>query len=103
MNDHPQEQSQQGRRAVADDPLRASRTSRSWVYLTALVVLLTLLVVFIAQNTQRVEVSFLGWNGEPPLSVALLIAAVAGAALAVIVGGLRIWQVRRRVRRTGSP
>jgi uncharacterized integral membrane protein len=100
MDDHPQEQSTE-RRAVADDPLRASRTSRSWVYLVALVVLLILLVVFIAQNTQRVEVSFLGWNGQPPLSVALLIAAVAGAALAVIVATLRIWQVRRRVRRTG--
>jgi uncharacterized integral membrane protein len=100
MDDHPQEQSE-GTRGVADDPLRASRTSRSWVSLTALVVLLILLVVFIAQNTQQVQVSFLGWDGETPLSVALLIAAVAGVALAVIVGTLRIWQVRRRVRRTG--
>jgi len=64
-------------------------------------VLLILLVVFIAQNTQRVQVSFLGWDGQPPLSVALLIAAVAGAALAVSIGTLRMWQVRRRVRRTG--
>jgi uncharacterized integral membrane protein len=81
------------------DPLRASRTSQSWLSLTALVVVLILLVVFIAQNTQQVQVSFLGWDGHPPLSVALLIAAVAGATLAVIVGSLRIWQVRRRVRR----
>jgi uncharacterized integral membrane protein len=33
------------------------------------------------------------------LSVALLVAAIAGATLAVIVGTLRLWQVRRRVRR----
>jgi uncharacterized integral membrane protein len=65
-----------------------------------MVVVSILLVVFIAQNTQQVEVSFLGWSGRPPLSVALLIAAVAGAALAVIVGSLRLWQVRRRVRRS---
>lgn len=84
------------------DPLRASRTSRSWVSLAALVVVLILLVVFIAQNTQRVEVSFLGWNGHPPLSVALLVAAVGGATLAIIVGTLRMWQVRRRVRRERS-
>src|SRR3954454_2898726 len=100
MDDHPQDQSQEKGR-IADDPLRPSRTSRSWVSLTALVVLLILLVVFIAQNTQRVQVSFLGWDGHPPLSVALLIAAVAGAALAVIIGTLRMWQVRRRIRRTG--
>lgn len=85
------------------DPLRASRTSRSWVTLAALVVVLILLVVFIAQNTQQVEVSFLGWNGHPPLSVALLVAAVGGATLAIIVGTLRILQVRRRVRRSRAP
>jgi uncharacterized integral membrane protein len=83
----------------ASDPLRASRTSRSWLSLAALVVVLILLVVFIAQNTQQVEVSFFGWSGHPPLSVALLVAAVGGAALALIVGTLRLWQVRRRVRR----
>lgn len=82
------------------DPLRSSRTSRSWVSLAALVVVLILLVVFIAQNTQQVEVSFLGWNGHPPLSVALLVAAVGGATVTIIVGSLRIWQVRRRVRRS---
>ena len=82
------------------DPLRSSRTSRSWVSLAALVVVLILLVVFIAQNTQQVQVSFLGWDGHPPLSVALLVAAVGGATLAIIVGTLRIWQVRRRVRRS---
>jgi uncharacterized integral membrane protein len=70
------------------------------VSLTALVVVLILLVVFIAQNTQQVQVSFFGWDGHPPLSVALLVAAVGGATLAIIVGTLRMWQVRRRVRRT---
>jgi uncharacterized integral membrane protein len=89
-----------GERTPERDPLRASRTSRSWVTLAALVVVLILLVVFIAQNTQQVEVSFLGWNGHPPLSVALLVAAVGGATLAIIVGTLRILQVRRRVRRS---
>ena len=84
------------------DPLRSSRTSRSWAGLIALVILLVLLVVFIAQNTQRVQVSFLGWSGHPPLSVALLIAAVGGAALTAMMGTLRMWQVRRRVRRGRS-
>jgi len=100
MDDQPQG-AESPRSAEEGDPLRASRTSRSWASLTALVVVLILLVVFIAQNTQQVQVSFLGWHGRPPLSVALLIAAVAGATSAVIVGTLRMWQLRRRVRRSG--
>jgi uncharacterized integral membrane protein len=83
-----------------EDPLRGSRTSRMWIAVVALVVVLLLLIIFIAQNTQDVEVSFLGWDGRPPLAVALLIAAVAGLLLAATAGALRIWQLRRRVRRT---
>ena len=84
------------------DPLRRSRTSGAWLAVTALAVLLLLLVIFIAQNTQRVEVSFLGWNGDAPLAVALLIAAIVGIVLAVFAGSLRIVQLRRRVRRERS-
>jgi uncharacterized integral membrane protein len=68
----------------------------------ALGLVLLLLVVFIAQNTQKVEVSFLGWTGDTPLAVALLVAALAGLFLAVVAGALRIWQLRRRVRREGG-
>jgi uncharacterized integral membrane protein len=67
--------------------------------LTGLGVILLLLVVFIAQNTQPVEVSFLGWEGDVPLAVAVLVAAVAGLLIAAAAGSLRIWQLRRRVRR----
>jgi uncharacterized integral membrane protein len=104
MDDRPQSPPDETSRPSAGrdtkDPLRSSRASRSWAALAALVVVLILLVVFIAQNTQSVEVSFLGWSGQPPLSVALLVAAIGGAALTMIVGTLRMWQVRRRVRRT---
>ncbi|MCB0894287.1 MAG: LapA family protein [Nocardioides sp.] len=83
----------------AKDPLRRSRTSGAWVAVVAAAVLLILLVVFIAQNTQDVHISFLGWDGEAPLSVALLIATVTGIALTAVIGTLRILQLRRRVRR----
>jgi uncharacterized integral membrane protein len=81
------------------DPLRGSRTSGAWVAVVALAVLLLLLIVFIAQNTQSVEVSFLGWNGHAPLAVSLLIASLVGILVAVVAGSLRILQLRRRVRR----
>jgi uncharacterized integral membrane protein len=86
--------------AEPKDPLRPSRTSWVWIAVVALAVLLVLLVVFIAQNTQDVHVSFLGWDGDAPLSVSLLVAAVVGIALTAVAGTLRIWQLRRRVRRT---
>jgi uncharacterized integral membrane protein len=81
------------------DPLRGSRTSGIWAAVIGLGLVLLLLVVFIAQNTQTVNVTFLTWEGTAPLSVTLLIAAVAGLFLAVAAGTLRILQLRRRVRR----
>lgn len=82
------------------DPLRRSRTSGAWLGVVAAAVLLLLLVVFIAQNTQDVQISFLWIDGTAPLSVALLIAAVIGIALTAVVGTLRILQLRRRVHRS---
>jgi uncharacterized integral membrane protein len=81
------------------DPLRSSRTSGAWIAVVGLGLVFVLLVVFIAQNTQAVQVSFLGWSGQPPLAVALLVATAAGLFLATVAGSLRILQLRRRVRR----
>jgi uncharacterized integral membrane protein len=81
------------------DPLRGSRTSGTWAAVLLLTVVIILLAIFILQNTQRVEVSFFGWTGRPPLSAALLIAAAGGAVLVASAGALRILQLRRRVKR----
>lgn len=82
-----------------EDPLRSSLTARAWTGVVALGVVLVLLIIFIAQNTRSVTVSFLGWQGSAPLAVALLIATAAGLFLATTAGTLRILQLRRRVRR----
>ena len=79
--------------------MRGSRTSGLWVAVALSGLVLVLLIVFIAQNTDPVSVRFLGWEGETPLAVALLIATVAGLFLATVAGSLRILQLRRRVRR----
>ena len=96
-----QEQTKPSTPASGTDPLRGSRTSTTWVAVSALVLLLVLLLTFIVQNTQEVSVAFLGWSGQAPLAVALLIAATTGMIVAVIAGALRILQLRRRVRREG--
>ncbi|MDX6323989.1 MAG: hypothetical protein QOK15_343 [Nocardioidaceae bacterium] len=81
------------------DPLRGSRVSGVWIAVVALVVLLVLLAIFILQNTQSVQISFLGWDGHAPLAAALLIATALGLLIAVAAGSLRILQLRLRVRR----
>jgi len=81
------------------DPLRGSRTSGTWIAVLVLSLLLLLLAVFILQNTQKVEVSFFGWNGRAPLAATLLIAAAGGALVVASAGVLRILQLRRRVKR----
>ena len=50
---------------LGHDPLRRSRTSGTWIAVVVLALLLLLLAVFILQNTQKVEVAFFGWNGQP--------------------------------------
>lgn len=84
---------------ATDNPLRGSRTSGLWFAVVASAVVLVLLIIFIAQNTESVRVSFLSWEGETPLSVAVLAATVAGMFLAAIAGSARILQLRRRVKR----
>jgi uncharacterized integral membrane protein len=76
-----------------------SRTGAVWVSITATIILLLLLVIFIAQNGQKVEVNFLGFSGTVSLAVALLAATVAGGLLTVMVGTARIIQLRLVARR----
>ena len=86
-------------KAERRDPLRGSRTSGIWLAVVAGGLILVLLIIFIAQNTDPARIRFLGWEGETPLAVALLIATTAGLFLAAVAGSLRILQLRRRVRR----
>lgn len=86
-------------RSAPADPLRGSRTSSIWLFTVMLGVLLLLLIIFIAQNTRKVEITFLVWSGQAPLAVSLMAATAAGIFLVVIAGSLRILQLRRRVRR----
>jgi uncharacterized integral membrane protein len=66
-------------------------------------IVLVFLLVFILQNLGEVTVSFLGISGNLPLGVALLFAAIVGAALVILIGAARILQLRRRVRRASTP
>jgi uncharacterized integral membrane protein len=71
----------------------------AWVGLALGAVVLVLLLVFILENGNNVDISFFGAHGHMPLGVALLLAAALGVLLVVIPGTGRIIQLRRTARR----
>ena len=84
---------------------RVSRTrvSASWTAVVVAAFLLVLLIVFIAQNTQRTSVNFLWLHGAAPTAVVILIAAAAGALVVVTVAVARILQLRRAAAHPEAP
>ncbi len=79
--------------------LPRTRAGFTWVTVCVAAVALIVLIVFIAQNTNSVQVSFFSLHGRFPLSVALLAAVAAGCVFTLAVGTIRILQLRRAVRR----
>jgi uncharacterized integral membrane protein len=80
-----------------------TRISASWTAVVAAVLVLILLVIFIAENTQRSTVNFVGFHGHAPTAVVLLIAAIAGAVIVIIVGAARILQLRKVAKHSATP
>ena len=58
-----------------------------------------LLLIFILQNGEQVEVSLYGANPDLPLGVALLLAAVLGALGVALAGIARVVQLRHVAKR----
>jgi uncharacterized integral membrane protein len=79
--------------------------SGAWTGLIIGVVALVLILIFILQNLQSVELYFLGFRGHLPLAIALLFGVILGAAIVLAFGGGRILQLRlvaRRARRQSA-
>lgn len=76
-----------------------TRVSALWTAVAVGVVVLTAILIFVAQNSTDVSVHFLAAEGELPLGVALLFATLLGAILVLAIGTVRILQLRRVARR----
>jgi lipopolysaccharide assembly protein A len=85
--------------APAQHTLKRTRISGLWVAVGCFAVILLLLLIFILQNSQKVDISYMGAHGHLPLGVALLFAAVCGVILVVLAGTARISQLRTTARR----
>lgn len=79
--------------------VQRGKVSAVWTGAVVAALLLIALIVFIAQNSERVSIHFLGFDGRISLGLALLIAAVGSVLLVAIPGTLRIMQLRRALRR----
>jgi len=82
--------------------VRKTRSGAAWFGLIAAAIVLAALLVFVLQNLRSVTVHYLGFKGEVPLGVALLLAAIAGLLLVSIPGSVRILQLRRAVRKSAQ-
>jgi uncharacterized integral membrane protein len=84
---------------ATSDVIVSTRTSRAWIRLLPVLVVLVVLLVFVFQNPEDVKVSFFTFSGTLPLSVAILGAVILGALMALALGSVRIFQLRRQIRR----
>ena len=83
---------------------RRTRLSGAWTAIVVGLIALVVILVFILQNGQKVEVTFLMFSGQLQLAVALLFALILGAVIVFAFGAARILQLRMvagRARRKG--
>ncbi|QGU02284.1 hypothetical protein CKALI_07110 [Corynebacterium kalinowskii] len=78
--------------------VRGSLAGGTWVALIFGTLLMILLLVFIMQNQQQVELNLFAWTFAVPAGVGFLLAAITGALIMAIVGGVRMLELRRQVK-----
>jgi uncharacterized integral membrane protein len=73
---------------------RRTRLSGAWTAIVIGLIALVVILIFILQNQQSVEVTFLMFSGHLPLAVALLFALILGSVIVFAFGAARILQLR---------
>jgi uncharacterized integral membrane protein len=79
-----------------------TRISWTWLMLVVAVLLGIALVDFLVQNRRVVRIEFFSVSGRVPIAVALLAAAIVGAAVVMVVAVARMGQLRRGLRPDGA-
>lgn len=91
----------QGKTAAPPPPaMPLTRAGALWSALIAGFLVLIVLLVFVTQNTDPVDLTFLAWQWSLPLGVAILLAAVGGGLLTALAGTARIFQLRRAAKKS---
>ncbi|EGD25143.1 hypothetical protein HMPREF0724_10924 [Prescottella equi ATCC 33707] len=82
--------------------LGRTRAATTWTGLVVGIVVAILLLIFILQNLDSVTFELFAWEFSLPAGISLLLAAIAGALIMALAGGVRIIQIRRVAKRAGS-
>ncbi len=76
-----------------------TRAGALWVSLILGFLILTVLLIFITQNTESTAFTFLTWHWNLPLGVAILLSAVLGGLITALVSAARMFQLRRTAKK----
>jgi uncharacterized integral membrane protein len=85
--------------APPENAVKFTKAAALWSALIPSFLILIVLLIFVAQNTDSAQFAFLGWQWSLPLGVAILAAAVCGGVLTVAAGTARIVQLRRAAKK----
>ena len=83
-------------------PVKGSFAGGTWIALIAGALLLIVLLVFIMQNQNQVDLVLFAWNFRFPAGIGFLLAAIGGALIMALVGGVRMFQLRRQIIKTNK-
>lgn len=79
--------------------VKGSVAAGTWAALILGALLLILLLVFILQNQDQVDINLFAWSFQLPAGIAYLFSAIVGAMIMALVGGWRMFELRRQVRK----
>ena len=82
--------------------VKGSIAASTWIALIIGFLLLILLIVFILQNQQSVELNIFAWSGAFPAGIAFFLFAIGGALFMALIGGWRMLELRRQITRLGK-
>jgi uncharacterized integral membrane protein len=99
MLDNPEEPLAPPAGPPRENAVKFTKAAALWSALIPGFLILIVLLIFVAQNTESAQFAFLGWQWSLPLGVAILAAAVCGGLLTVAAGTARIIQLRRAAKR----
>ncbi|AKK09078.1 DUF1049 domain-containing protein [Corynebacterium testudinoris] len=79
--------------------VKSSLAGSTWAALIIGALLLILLLVFILQNQQAVELNLFAWSFSFPAGIGYLFSAITGALIMALVGGVRMLELRRQLKK----